>query len=459
MSDGRPSALAATELARLYRRRELSPVEVVRDAFARMDETEPRLNAFVHRDPDGALRAAAAAEARFLAGEDGPPMLGIPVSVKDLIDVAGMPCRYGSLALADHVPDADAPSVARLRAAGAVIVGKTTTSEFGLRGFTASRVHGLTRNPWDTGRTPGGSSGGAAASVAAGVTPVALGTDGGGSIRTPSALTGLVGVKPQFGRVPVYPPSATPTIAHVGPMARNVADAAMLFDTVAGRALRDWTSLPPPAGAFAGEVAGLRVAFSPTLGYARVAPAVADAVAGAVRRLGALFPAIEPVETVCPDAAWIMAGEFVAGVDARVAELGAELAILDPPTAKAIEGFRARDASRPSALQRAPPPHPGTLRRFFDRSAAPLTPTAPVTAWPVDTALPPGYEDAVSWSFFTYPFNLTGQPAASLPCGFDDDGLPVGLQVVVPPQSEAMLFAVLRAIEDVLGPNPRQPPI
>jgi aspartyl-tRNA(Asn)/glutamyl-tRNA(Gln) amidotransferase subunit A len=453
------SWLSAAELGALYRRRELTPVEVVHHVFQRMEETEPALNAFVHRDEPGALAAAEAAEERFRAGDGGPPMLGIPVSVKDLIDVAGMPCRYGSLALSYNVPAEDSPSVGRLRAAGAVIVGKTTTSEFGLRGFTESRVHGLTRNPWDLARTPGGSSGGAAASVAAGVTPVALGTDGGGSIRTPSALTGLVGIKAQFGRIAVFPPSATPTIAHVGPMARTAVDAALLLAAAAGPDLRDWTSLLPSLSTFEGDLRKLRVAFSPTLGFARVAPAVAASVSAAVEKLAGRFAAIETVDTVCPDAAWIMAGEFVAGVDARVRELGAPLDILDPPTARAVEGFRARDGSWLSSLQRARFAHRETLRAFFERFDVLLTPTAPVSAWPVETAVPPGYEDAISWSYFTYPFNLSGQPAASVPCGLDDAGLPIGLQIVVSPQREALLTTLVAAAEETLGPIGRVPPL
>lgn len=308
MSDLELCFMPATEIALRIRRRELSPVEVVRNALARLDDTEPKLNAFVHRDDSGALAAAKDTERLAGGSEEASPLLGVPVSVKDLIDVAGMPCRHGSLALAGNTPSHDAPSVARLRAAGAIIIGKTATSEFGLRGYTESLVHGVTRSPWDTSRTPGGSSGGAAASVAAGVTPIALGTDGGGSIRSPSALTGLIGIKPQFGRVPIFPPSATPNLAHVGPVARNSADAALLLSIISGPDQRDWTSLQQPVGDIAKNTEGLRIAFSPTLGYAKVAAEVAECVNDAVRKLSTEFSQVEEVAFVVK-----MRDQFLAG--------------------------------------------------------------------------------------------------------------------------------------------------
>ncbi|MEZ5906186.1 MAG: amidase family protein [Geminicoccaceae bacterium] len=293
-------ALDATELAARIARRELSPVEVVAASLARLDETEPTLNAFVAVDRDGARAAAVRAEQAVRAGETLGPLHGVPVSVKDLIDVAGLPARYGSLTLQDQVAGEDAPSVARLRAAGAIVIGKTTTSELGYRGYTKSLVHGNTANPWDPTRTPGGSSGGAVASVAAGVIAAGARHRWRRLDPLPAAFTGLVGIKAQFGRVPVWPASATPTLAHVGPLARSVADAALLLDVVAGPHPGDPSFLPemeePPAAA---TLTDLRIAFAPTSGYGHVDEPVARAVAAAVSRLGEALPSVTTVDSVC----------------------------------------------------------------------------------------------------------------------------------------------------------------
>jgi aspartyl-tRNA(Asn)/glutamyl-tRNA(Gln) amidotransferase subunit A len=454
----------AVSLSAAMRRRELSPVEVTARSLDRLEETESALNAFVTVDRDGAMAQARAAEAALLRplGEGADrPLLGVPVSVKDLIDVAGLPCTFGSLTMKDYVPREDAPSVARLRRAGAVIVGKTTTSEFGYRGYTKSLVHGNTANPWNLGRTPGGSSGGAVASVAAGVTSIALGTDGGGSIRSPCALTGLVGIKPTFGRVPVWPASATPTLAHVGPIARSVEDAALLLRAIAGPDLRDAFSLYPP---MAGEpdadsVRRLRVAFSPTLGYGRPDRDVALAVEAAMHRLRDIWPDIELVETVCPDPAEILGAEFIGGCSARIGDaIDATPDLIDPPLLAAIRDFRAMGSDRYARIMRRRLEHRETLRRFFERHDLLLTPTTPCVAWDVERGLPPGHETAAVWSYFTYPFNLGHQPAGSLPCGFGRDGLPVGLQFVTQMLQEPVLLAAMRAAEQILG-RPVEAPI
>ena len=453
---------SAGDLARMIRARRVSPVEVVRRALDRMDETEPHLNAFVARCDEASLAAAQAAEQTVMRKEDAGPLLGVPVSVKDLIDVAGMPCKYGSLTMTGYEPPDDAPSVARLRAAGAIVIGKTATSEFGLRGYTESLVHGVTRNVWDVARTPGGSSGGAVTSVAAGVTPIALGTDGGGSIRAPSALSGLSGIKAQHGRVPIYPPSATPTLAHVGPIARSMRDAALVLSVIAGRDLRDHTSLLPDMGDVNSSspiaLSRLRVAYSATLGYARVAPEIADVVAAAVQRLSALLPNIVQVDEVCPDPGEILATEFVAGCSARLGGLIDEVPEqIDPVVVRAIEDFRQLPATRLAAVQRERLEHRRRLHGFFESYDVLLTPTTPTSAWHIGPSGPPGYEDVPVWVFFTYPFNLTGQPAASVPCGFTDDGLPVGLQIVVRPLAEDLLVPLACAAEELLGAAGHRP--
>jgi aspartyl-tRNA(Asn)/glutamyl-tRNA(Gln) amidotransferase subunit A len=381
--------------------------------------------------------------------------------VKDLIDVAGLPAEYGSLTLKGNIAAADAPSVERLRRAGAIILGKTTTSEFGYRGYTKSLAHGNTRNPWNLTRTPGGSSGGAVASVAAGITAIALGTDGGGSIRSPCALTGLVGIKPTSARIPVWPASATPTLAHVGPVARNVADAVLLLHTCAGPDRRDPFSLmapigdePPPAA-----IRKLRVAFSPTLGYAKVDAAVSTSVAAAVKLLEGAFANIERIEAVCEEEGDVLGAEFIGGCSARLGDLvESHPETIDQPLLAAIRDFRHITADSYTRLLRRRLAHRERMREFFERFDILLTPTTPCTAWSIDAAVPPGHEIGV-WSYFTYPFNLSGQPSASLPCGSSPEGLPIGLQLTAPLCGEGMLIGAMRFAETALASVAMQVPI
>ncbi len=297
--------------------------------------------------------------------------------------------------------------------AGAIVIGKAATSELGYRGFTRSLLHGVTANPWDLARTPGGSSGGAAAAVAAGVTPIALGADGGGSIRTPAAFTGLVGVKPGFGRVPVWPPSATRTLAHAGPPTRSVADAALVLGIVSGPDARDPTSLQPPLGPEpdTAAVRRMRVAFAPSLGYARVDPEIATVIEAALGALGAVWPAIETVAEVCPDPTPILVAEFIGGCGARLADAVERTPeLIDAPLLDAILAFRATAADPYTRLLRQRLVHRETLLRFFERHDLLSTPTAPCAAWRLDHAAPPGFEDATVWSYVTYPFNPAGVP-------------------------------------------------
>jgi aspartyl-tRNA(Asn)/glutamyl-tRNA(Gln) amidotransferase subunit A len=447
--------MTAGALARDIAGRKVSPLEAVEAALARIGETEPELNAFVQVDAEGALAAARRAEGDVMAGKPLGPLHGVPVSIKDLIDVEGLRTTYGSLTLEDNVARADAPSVARLRAAGAIILGKTTTSEFGYRGYTRSLLHGNTRNPWNLGRTPGGSSGGAVASVAAGVTAIALGTDGGGSVRAPCSLTGLVGIKANYARIPVWPGSATSTLAHVGPIARTVDDAGLILSVCAGADLRDPFSLLQPIGEppSAADLSGLRVAFSPTLGYGRVDAPLAAAVSEAVGKLGPVFPDIELVEQVCSDEGAVLAAEFMGGCSARLGDIvDSTPDLIDPPLLAAIRAFRAMNTDRFTRLLWRRQQLRENMRQFFERYDLLITPTLPCTAWDIERGAPPGHEDASAWSYFTYPFNLTGQPAGSLPCGLSADGLPIGLQLVVPVCGEARLLAAMRAAEAALGP-------
>lgn len=439
--------LDAAMIARLISTRDLSPVEVLEASLSRLNDLEPALNAFDSVDLEGARVAARSAERQVLAGEDLGPLHGVPVSVKDLIDVRGLPARYGSLTLQHNVAAADAPSVERLRKAGAIIVGKTTTSELGARGYTSSRVHGITKSPWSLARTPGGSSGGAAASVAAGVTPFALGTDGGGSVRVPAAFTGLFGIKATFGRVPVWPASATPTLAHVGPLARTLDDAELLLRVVSGADPRDQFSYLPGIGEALDEteLSRLRIAFAPSMGYGSVDAAVNAAVTQAVLSLSSGFQNIEEIDAVCDEAAEIFVTEFMAGCAARLsAALENAPDDLDPVLRLGLERFRRRTAQDVAEVLRARYQFKEQITAFFRRYDLLITPTAPCVSWNREQGVPPGHEHEAAWSYFTYPFNLTGHPAGTIPCGLTNDGMPIGLQIVAPLCREDRLLGAMR---------------
>jgi len=453
-------------LGKLLRGRSLSSVELLTNALQRLSDTHAALNAFTHIDAEGALAAAEACDEHRARQRASDPALhalhGIPVSVKELIEVRGLPCRYGSQTRRDHVAVDDAPSVARMRAAGAVIIGMTNTSEYGFRGYTDNLLHGVSRNPWDTLRTPGGSSGGAASSVAAGVTPVALATDGGGSIRNPASFTGLVGIKAQFGRVPVYPASATPTLAHVGPLARNAADAQCLLCTIMGPDLRDPTSLQGALDEHPGldTMRALRIAFSPTLGYGKVDQDVAQQVNAALPHIEAQYGPITHIDQVCDDLTDVHVAEFIGGCSARLGSAVDERPeTIDPMLLKWVRDFRQQPAQRYVELLQQRLRFRDRMQRFFDDWDVLLTPMTPCTAWRVGERAPPGYESYRMWTFFGFPFNLSGQPAATLPCGFNEAGLPVGLQIVVRQQHEQLLFDLLAGIEALLEVPTRRPPL
>ena len=458
---GELASAAAIGLARMIRAKQVSPVEVVEAALARLARLEPSLNAFVTVTPELALASARRAEATLMAGDDLPALAGLPVSVKDLIAVEGVRATFGSRTLSDAVAPVDAPSVERLRAAGACILGKTTTSEFGCKPVGDSPLTGITRNPWDLTKTPGGSSCGAASSVAAGITPFALGTDGGGSIRIPAAFTGLFGMKAQFGRVPVFPTSATPTLGHVAPIARRVRDAAWLLQVVAGFDARDPASVSEPVPDFLAAcdapVKGMRIAWSPTLGYARPTAEVAAVTTSAARVFEDLGCHVEEVPAVMDDPVELWMSEFYAGIGTRLRRPLLEArSLLDPAVAEILERALEQSLERyyASVFQRYELRE--RLRAFFERYDLLVSPTLPVAAFDVGLNVPPELPDRgiVSWVSYTYPFNLTGQPAASLPCGITVGGLPVGLQLVARVNREVDILRAAAAFE-AARPFPR----
>ena len=452
-------------MARSIASGELSPVAAIEASLARLEETEPKLRSFVTVLADSARQAAKHAEAQASSGARGP-LFGVPISVKDLIAVADAPLTFGSRSMAGNVARNDAVAVERLRRAGAIIIGKTTTSEFGCKAVGESPLTGSTRNPWNLGKTAGGSSAGAAASVAAGVTPVALGTDGGGSIRIPAALTGLFGVKAQFGRVPVFPVAATPTLAHVCPIGRDVRDVAMLLGVLAGFDERDphsvRDSFPDWLRACERDPRDLKVAWSPSFGYANPDPEVREVAEAAVRAIAGMGCAVEEIDAPFDDPADLWTAEFYAGVGARLeTALREQRALLDPDVATIVERALAQPARAYYRAQRGRYDFRERVREFFERFDLLLSPTLPVAGVDAGVSVPQGIvgRNIVTWVCYTYPFNLTGQPAASIPAGFTRDGLPVGLQIVSRAYREDDLFSIAAALEAVRPWAAQVPPL
>ncbi|HEX2478586.1 MAG TPA: amidase, partial [Geminicoccaceae bacterium] len=301
-----PAMLSAAELRHLYRTRQLSPVETTRAVLGRIERFDPEVNAFCLVDEERALAAARESEARWHKGAPCGLLDGVPATIKDLVLTRDWPTLRGSLAIARDQPwEEDAPATARLREHAAILIGKTTTPEFGWKAVTDCALTGITRNPWDTSRTPGGSSGGAAVAAALGMGVLHVGSDGGGSIRIPAGFTGIFGLKPSFGRVPAWPASPFGTVAHIGPMTRTVSDAASMLNVLALPDSRDWFALPCDGRDYRigleDGVRGLRIAFSPTLGFVDVAPEVAALVAGAAEVFVELGAMVEQVDEVMAD--------------------------------------------------------------------------------------------------------------------------------------------------------------
>jgi aspartyl-tRNA(Asn)/glutamyl-tRNA(Gln) amidotransferase subunit A len=444
----------ATELAAQIRRKKISPVEVVDATLARIDTLNPRLNAYVTVLADEARRQARAAE-RALTRRSATlgPLHGVPYSVKDLVITRGVRTTFGTPLYRDNVPTEDAPMVARMTAAGGIMLGKTNTPTFGWIGATHNLVFGVTRNPWNLEKTPGGSSGGASSAVAAGLAPLAIGTDGGGSIRIPASFAGIFGHKPSYGRIPLYPVSPAWSLSHVGPMTRTVADAALMMNVCAGPDERDQYSLPAERvdylKAIKGSLKGLRVAYTDDLGFVEALdPDVRAACAKAARAFRELGCRVETVAPRWPSPRDAWEQIFCGGIATRMAPFVGQ----GGPTAGGPPNPLARTSEIEPGLREiieralAEPPtryvqawldrlawwqHP---RAFFEKYDLLLTPTIACAAFDADGDGPGEIAgtrvDRYGWIPFTYPFNVTGQPACSVPCGFTRDGLPIGLQIV-----------------------------
>ncbi len=453
------ASLTATELARRVRARELSAVEVF-DAFvARVEALNPRLNALVRFDPSIGRAEARRADERLVAGQPAP-LLGVPFTVKDNLWVKGRVVSQGSKLFERFVAPEDAFAVARLRAAGAVFLGITNCSEFACKGVTTNQLFGPTRNPWDLSRTPGGSSGGAASAVAAGLCPLALATDGGGSTRRPAAHVGAVGMKPTAGLVPHPVGFAEPVFGNsvVGQIARSVADVALMLDAIAAPDLADPQGVPQTAwwhDAASASLAGARIAYSPRLGLGfPVDRDVAACVRAAVERLAAAGHAVEEADPEWPAGASEQAlmPLQLAGLAALYGEqFEARAWEVDPDIASQIEaGLKLSGAEVARALRVREELY-AVLHRFFQRYDFLVTPTTPVTAWPLGRLGPAEIEgQPVSprgHAVFTPLFNHTYVPACSVPCGLDGNGLPVGIQAVGPRFADARVLALAGVIE------------
>jgi len=453
-----PPAHSAAAIAAAVRSREISCVESVTAALAAIASVDDDLHAFCTLDGEVALAQAAALDARLARGEAGGALAGVPVAVKDLIATRGLRTTFGSPLYADFVPDQDDVAVERLRAAGAIVIGKTNTSEFGYGPVGHNALFATTRNPWNPALTPGGSSAGTAAAVASRAVPLGLGSDGGGSVRIPAALCGLVGVKASWGRVPLHPgcrderlPGASgwESLEHIGPIARHVGDAALALSVVAGPSDRDRHSLPTQSGTFriaAPEtLRGARIAYSASLGFAQPDAEIADIVARAARHFaatvgGELVEADPPVGD--PQAAF----EALVALDTdraglrRLAAAGGH-AFTGPLGRLLATNWTADDFTAAILARKR---IANAMSHFMAGFDLLMTPTTATAAFPADTDGPE------AWTPFTALANLTGQPAASVPAGFTADGRPAGLQIVGRHLDDAGVLTACAAFEAVL---------
>jgi len=454
--------ISGLQLARMIALKKIKPSEVMEAILARIDGVNPKVNAFCTLARDSAMAEARAADKKVARAKSLAPLFGVPVSIKDLIFTKGLRTTFGSKMHESFIPDQDEIVVQRLKAAGAIVLGKTTTCEFGYKAVTDSPLWGFTRNPWNVGMTPAGSSGGAAAAVASGMGPMAVGSDGGGSVRAPASFCGIFGLKPSRGRVPLYPllsgwETLDRRVAHLGPLTRTVADAALMMEVMAGRDDRDPVSLPEGKMAFRRDlkrgVRGLRIAWSFDLGHAVVDKIVKVAVESAVRvfaELGAKLEEARPDFPPMHEAFQLLfAADCAGAIGDRLEEWKERL---DRGLVKLAEfGLK---ASGPDYVRAVNKCHLlwERLQLFFEKYDLLLTPTLPVPPFPVGIDWPREVAGQkvhpLNYLAFTYPFNLTGQPAASVPCGWTADRLPVGLQIVGRRFEDATVLRAAAAFEE-----------
>jgi len=450
----------AWELAEMIRNKTLSPVELMKETLARIETVNPRLNAFVQLRAEEAIEDAGELETRIAKGEAVGPLAGIPLGVKDLEDVKGMVTSFGSIPYKGNVAKQDSAQVARLRRAGAIVVGKTNTPEFGFTGFTKNRLYGVTRNPWNLERTPGGSSGGSAAAVAAGLVPLATGSDAGGSIRIPASYCGCFGIKPTFGRIPFGPSTRLHTTRTwtLGPLTRSVADAALYMDCTAGDHPADPESLPRSSFSYLEALKihteKLKIGFSPDLGHARVQKDVLALAEKATAAFEDMGHQVEIWKGSFPDVgqAWSdlmnreLCGQLYDDLEKIRPELGHTLV-------KSLDSAKDLSFDDRINIQKSRTELNRVLWDFFNRFDLLLTPTMPTEAFAAKGP-PPSEIDGepiplLGAVAFTYPFNLSGHPAATVRAGLTESGMPAGLQIVGPRHSDALVLQAAYQYERV----------
>jgi len=458
--------MTAVEIATAVRTGQLSAVEVTEAILSRIETLDVHLNAFCISMADSARASAASIDERISRGEAPGALAGVPVSIKDNLYIEGERTTFGSKWFEHNITPEDTPLVSRLRQAGAVLIGRTNSPEFGWKGATDNLVFGTTRNPWDTNRTPGGSSGGASAAVSSGMGPVGIGTDGGGSIRIPAAFCGLFGIKASHGRVPNYPATTVDSLRHKGPLTRTVGDAALVLDVIAGPDDRDSTSLPAETVSYSEVleegISGWKIAYSPDMGFAEVDPEVAALCAKAVERFAGTGATVETVSLDWPDPYECWNIYFYGGIAGSLGpRLAAEGDQLDPGLKVLVdEGVKLSGGEfARAALDRFD--YWQQVVALYDEFDLLVTPGTAVPAFEVghDNAPPMAGQEArpLLWTPFSYPFNLTGQPASVVPCGFTAAGLPVSLQLVGRRHDDAGVLRASRAFEQVAGWSDRWP--
>jgi aspartyl-tRNA(Asn)/glutamyl-tRNA(Gln) amidotransferase subunit A len=449
--------LSASELVKRYERRSLSPVEVTAAVLARISRLDPHVNAFVLVDNESAMKSARQSEKRWSKGKSLGLVDGVPTAIKDLVLAKGWPTLRGSKStIVDQPWEEDAPATARLREQGAILLGKTTTAEFGSKAVADCPLTGITRNPWNPAVTPGGSSGGSGAGAAFGFGQLHVATDGGGSGRLPAAHCGVFGFKQTFGRVSSFPYAPNLNLQNVTPMTRTVRDAALLLDVIGQPDPQDWYALPLPPGAWQkgldDGIRGLRVAFSPDLGYAKVDPEIARVVAAAVNTFADLGCVVDQADPGIEDPFPIFRAIWAVSAAKLSRALGARVSLTERGFQEVAEEGRSMDAvavfdtiERRELLGRQ-------LMRFhrnWDILITPMAAELPPTI--VDLTREANRTHPVSafahMTPFAYPFNLTHQPAASIPCGVSSTGLPVGLQIVGPKYADSTVLRAARAFE------------
>ncbi len=460
---------SAVELLPLLRRRDVSPIELMRAVQTNIERQEPKLNALAVRLAEEAMEAAAGAETAIVRGDAVGPLHGIPVTIKDFSNTKGIKTERGSHILKGSVPDNDAPVVTRLKNAGAIVIGKTTTPEFGWKATSHSPLTGITHNPWRLGLNAGGSSAGAAAAAAAGYGPLHQGGDGAGSVRLPAHFCGIYGLKPTFGRVPVVPTDTGDCSAHIGPMTRSVADAAAMLEVMAGPHALDQFSCEQPPLAYLdrlnGWSKGKKVAFSTDLGHARVDPEVKEIVEGAAKvfenELGAVVVDIVPEWGKCgPELIRFFWASHETSHARYLAQWQDKMDAGLVACIKSALGYTVMDYQRMRERKRD---YCAAIHRMFQSWDYFIMPTASVAAFPANLLQPPDWPqhewDWFSWAEFTYPFNFAGNPAASIPCGMTRAGLPIGLQIVGRRFDDLGVLQASAAFEKARPWRERRPPL